>query len=653
MAINNTIRRGQLILPFGIGAIVELPDETLITAGLDVWPYEYRDNPSVKEAIKTSTAIRDERLEKRLSKMLGRPIDKPIKYFLSPTEGKTFRAKSDKNQHMLFYRFPTWFHCPSCNVLKQYPLTKNDPPRCDNPIKYIAGSITDCSSLPEKKRPIMKPVGFLVACKHGHLDDFPWSRWVHGPDNNECNAGSGKLFLMSSASSGLQGVTVGCSVCRKTKTLIGANSSDNLVKHLPELKCSGSRPWLGPDAKNDDCSAESEPQLVLRSASSLYFPNTVSSILIPPYSNAINSYLNKKVNLWNQIENLTANTTVVNDELVLGEVLEGFLKFEAEKANFDAEIFIETVKAKITNSKSSFNAVDIDDEKFRFKEFKAFVTDRRPDEQDRVDFDMFPCDLDQYEDWVSEFFQRIVRVERLKETRAFTGFSRIQPLPPGEEKVRISIWDKDWIPAVEVRGEGIFLEFNMDKLKDWERKVVDLGSGNRLDQKIKKSIENGQPNFPKRRFVDNRFLLVHTFSHIFIRQLAFECGYDASSLNERLFVGKDDNEEMCGLLIYTASGDSEGSLGGLVERSKAGLIENTILAAVNEASFCSNDPICHETDSQGLEGYNVSACHSCVLLPETSCEHNNLLLDRRCIVGSFDNPDLGFFSSLLTHFNDD
>ena len=86
MAINNTIRRGQLILPFGIGAIVELPDETLITAGLDVWPYEYRDNPSVKEAIKTSTAIRDERLEKRLSKMLGRPIDKPIKYFLSPTE---------------------------------------------------------------------------------------------------------------------------------------------------------------------------------------------------------------------------------------------------------------------------------------------------------------------------------------------------------------------------------------------------------------------------------------------------------------------------------------------------------------------------------------------------------------------------------------
>ena len=114
--------------------------------------------------------------------------------------------------------------------------------------------------------------------------------------------------------------------------------------------------------------------------------------------------------------------------------------------------------------------------------------------------------------------------------------------------------------------------------------------------------------FSRRNECDDKFILIHTFSHVLIRQLTFECGYDASSLKERLYSGIDeDGTEMAGVLIYTASGDLEGSLGGLVERAKPEYFENTVRMAIEEAKFCSNDPICHETDRQGLEGYNVSA----------------------------------------------
>ena len=164
----------------------------------------------------------------------------------------------------------------------------------------------------------------------------------------------------------------------------------------------------------------------------------------------------------------------------------------------------------------------------------------------------------------------------------------------------------------------VFIEFNKEKLNSWAATFKKAGSGERLNQQINNAINNGKINFSRRNACDDKFILIHTFSHVLIRQLTFECGYDASSLKERLYSGIDeDGTEMAGVLIYTASGDSEGSLGGLVERAKPEYFENTVRMAIEEAKFCSNDPICHETDKQGLEGYNVSACHACALLPET------------------------------------
>ena len=637
----DTLRRSQLITPFGIGSMIDLPEETFMTAGLDVWPSETAQN-DIREAVLNDTTIRDERLEKRLTKLLGRPVN----YFLSPTVGRSPLGYTEppQNQHMKFYRFPSWLQCPNCKVLKYFPLDYSKTPRCNNPTRLFEGTGQMCSSM--RRGPIMKPVRFLIACSDGHIDDFPWSRWVHGDNDNNCSGGSGDLYLLSSAQADLTGIYVQCKKCGKKRSMGSANNKQSLKKILFENKCTGRNPWLGKNHNNDDCS--NDPQLVYRASSSIYFANTISSILIPPYSKAINVYLNNNRRLWSDIEGFfDEGATKVNGNLEINETIVRYLERAALRAQFDKEIFIETVKNKYLNQSANIEAEDVDDEKFRFKEYMAFSKNVRPALEDRNDFDIYPCDLSKYENWVSEYFMKIIRVERLKETRAFTGFSRIKPINPGEEKIQINRNNKKWLPAIEVRGEGIFLEFNFEKIEEWKNIFKEFGEGENLDYQIKQNERLKKPNFTRRSGTNDVMMLVHTFAHLFIRQLSFECGYDASSLKERLFVGKDGEQEMCGVLIYTASGDAEGSLGGLVERARPGLIENTIRSAIDEAHFCSNDPICHETDRQGLEGFNVSACHSCVLLPETSCEHNNLLLDRRCVIGTFDNPEVGYFSELM------
>lgn len=150
--------------------------------------------------------------------------------------------------------------------------------------------------------------------------------------------------------------------------------------------------------------------------------------------------------------------------------------------------------------------------------------------------------------------------------------------------------------------------------------------------------------------IEPRFIMMHTFAHLLINRLTFECGYGSASLRERLYVSSNPAAPMSGILIYTAAGDSEGTMGGLVRMGKAGYLEPVIQKAIRDAEWCSTDPVCMEIglhQGQGPDSCNGAACHNCALIPETSCEHFNRFLDRTLIVGSRDRPNLGFFSSLL------
>jgi len=143
----------------------------------------------------------------------------------------------------------------------------------------------------------------------------------------------------------------------------------------------------------------------------------------------------------------------------------------------------------------------------------------------------------------------------------------------------------------------------------------------------------------------SRFLLVHTLAHIVINQLVFECGYSTASLRERLYVSDDSDAPMAGVLIYTSSGDSEGTLGGLVHLAEPKRFHEVVLHAIERASWCSADPVCAEVSNAG--DANLAACQSCVLLPETSCETFNRGLDRAMVVGTPSSPNSGFFSPML------
>ena len=656
MSIHDFIRRGQLIVPFGVGAMIDLPDETIMTAGLDMWPLEIHPDVATRNQIKTDTKIEDDRLRNRLRKLLK---NESLEYFYSPTQAKKHNEINAPLSRvpMNFFRFPSWLFCPRCKVMKRFPLDYGEIPKCSSDTRLKDGIGKKCSELRPFQRQVMKPIRFVLVCKKGHIDDFPWDRWVH-KNKDGCDGSSGDIYFNSSARSGLEGVIISCRKCGKVNSMSNAfgkdkNSSQNLIQqYLPEGKCRGRTPWLGPNSEFENCDYDNgvgEAKVSLRATSSIYFPNVVSSILIPPYSQSIWKYL-RNIEIWEVIyDSIEAGISTVNGKDTIQDLFKKTLIKHADRGDFDHNLFIENAIEKYKQNQGSEDQIneDIIEEKFRFKEYLAFSASNRPPENDRSDFDIVPCDVTGYKPWLGSYFSKIVRVEQIRETRAFVGFSRVLPVDPGKEQVSLSNKNLNWLPASIVKGEGIFFEFNLDTIKSWEKSYEKIGRGEELQAHVNKVKSEGSPNFSRRDKVDDRFILVHTFAHAFIRQLSFECGYEASSLKERIYVGRDDDFEMCGLLIYTASGDSEGSLGGLLQRTKVGLFENSIRQAVLEQNYCSQDPVCLETENQGIEGLNSSACYACCLLPETSCENSNLLLDRKTIIGSLENPELGFFNDLI------
>jgi len=191
-----------------------------------------------------------------------------------------------------------------------------------------------------------------------------------------------------------------------------------------------------------------------------------------------------------------------------------------------------------------------------------------------------------------------------------------------------------------VTGEGVFMRLRADKLSEWEKQpgVIER------TQRIRRNVEGRTSHLGGHGgTVTPRLLLIHTLAHALISQWSLDCGYPAASLRERLYV----NEEMCGFMIYTATSDSAGSLGGVVAQANPDRLRTSFAEAINRMAWCSADPLCIEIDAQGVDGLNLAACHACALLPEVSCEEMNVYLDRGLLVGTPAHPELGFFRSIV------
>jgi len=595
------IRRSQLIVPFGVGSILNmLPNESLMLCGLDEW------NENAGEI------IYDERLQKYLK----------VKYFKMPV------SKEKYPKGLPFIRFPKWYYCPNCRSLKSLSEWKKnwfeiyhqdfDHPRCYK------------SSCREK---LLNPSRFIIACKKGHIDDFPWIEWVHG--KNICS--NPDLEIKSAIGiAGLGGIKIICRTCGLERTMAGSFNKD-IFKKIG-FKCTGRKPWQGED-KKDKC--REYPVTLQRGASNVYFPKVVSSICIPPYSDDICT----KIQNTKEWEYLSTQTGGINDE-----IKKSFIEKIAEDVNESKENINKVIDRMLKSSSGDVERRS--DVEYRYDEYRALTGNIKMGQIDSKNFDIEIINGKEYK---IKGIKNVTLVHRLREIRTLVAFTRIQPIETDyfsdmeaeEEKEEFSSMriaekaDKIWLPAIEVNGEGIFFEFDKAMIRHWEN---DKEIQNRVSILQERSDNMSKTYSRPSKNISASFLLLHTFSHVLIRQLSFECGYSMASLRERMYCGEiDGSSGMTGFLIYTAGGDSDGSMGGLVRQGRADKLSDIIEKAIKKSSWCSSDPACIESRGQGLGSLNLAACFACVLLPETTCETGNKFLDRAMLVGLLDKPEIGFF----------
>ena len=618
--IDSPVRRAQIIAPFGVGALLMTKEGiSLIGAGLDYWFDELEDDIDLEEFF-----VEEWRLQKSLD----------VDFFLMPPdfrEPRKYKNSKNINLKIPYLRFPTWHFCQRCGHMTEYPLTERGEKQCN------------C-----KSKGAMVQVPIVVICDRGHIQDFPWQEWVHRSITPGCN---GRLEFKSTGAGGLRGLTVACRKCEKYRNLEGVltaepsgqktNLSSNLDKDQ-EYLCTGRTPWLY-GQKHINC--KRPLRAALRSSTNIYYAQQASAIYLPRSGHVANY----------KLVDLVTKPPISQVRQIFGESITAVQLRNVPKCTklvkdyTDDEINEALAIAIGKGSPDESNDVLGDDNftAFRRREFDALMQKRRDDQ-----LIVSPIPLTDYAAELSRYFSGVSLVEKLRETRVLRGFTRVYPENDMDNaELQELMWrDKAkegerWLPAYVVFGEGIFLRLNEERLQEWEMRDDVMLRVHALVERYKKIQET---RHLRDRPISSRFILVHTLAHLLINRFTFESGYGAASLRERLFVSQHPERPMAGFLLYTAAGDSEGTMGGLVRLGKPGFLEPVFQKAIEGASWCGADPVCMEAGDMGGQGpdsCNLAACHNCALVPETTCEEFNRFLDRGLVIGSLSNKSLGFFNS--------
>jgi len=583
------VRRSALISPFGVGGIADFRnDEALMCAGIDSWFDEGIPPPDLR--------VVEERLQARLS----------CDYFVLPPDFSD--SQGGPKRRVPHVRFPRWHYCPRCFRMSEATLF-GDQPIC-----------TSCSDRIRGRR--MIPIRIVAACEGGHVEDFPFRKWI----GCTCEGGGELYFKSGRSAASIQGTWIECKQCNRRQSLAMAFQPGVLDgKGAP---CSGGQPWLGIEPEEGYC--RYPLRTLQRGASNLYFPVVNSSIYIPAAS------LTDDPKIRHILDD-PAKWTYLTSGLVDGEPNSIVIETAAGVMAVDQAQLREAVRNKLAAS-ASREPTPRSEEAFRRQEFEIL---RKGNPDHRGDLFCEPRAGEEFGE-LEAFVKSIGLVRKLRETRVLTSFTRINP-PGGSIELEQPLARNPrprWLPAVVVRGEGIFVEFRNDVIAHW---AATTETGSRISGLVQRYDAQRVSRHLESRGIDARFLFVHTLAHALIRELTYLCGYGSSALRERIYCNLEDHKQpMLGLLIYTASGDSEGTLGGLVSQAEPGKLEALFSSAYRRSLWCSNDPVCIETPAQGAGNVNLAACHGCALLPETSCEEGNRLLDRALLVGTPDRPELGF-----------
>jgi len=589
------IRPSQIISGFGPGSIYDNQIDSFIIMGLDHWkPEKFK-------------VERDEILLQEIKKDKFSNLESL--YSLS-----SFKHHDDKGV-IPIRSFPTWGFCPKCDKLVSGRDNSN-------------GNGTPCNSdecLDRKDKdktplPLTYPVRFVTACKNGHLDEFPWYEWVHKTPSlrDNCSKNQAKLYLIDNPKSmSLDSQEIICKNCDAPKqNMKFALSKDGLKSNLG-FRCHGNRPWLH---KNGKCGTDDDPtymQGIFKGASNIYFPIKRSTITIPPFSDELS------IKIIEDKKNILKMKNASYFEEYLIDHFE--LKPKYPNSNYTAD----DVKRKILQMAKIMN--DLKNVTIRELEFDQLNSGENFNDEEFV-----TEKVEDMPDKFKKYFDKIVLVKKTRVLSALIGFTRLDyDLDSSQKMSSISKEAPRWLPVLENRGEGIFFSFNNQELNEWQR-----GTDVKTRFKNIMTVQDNSKIDSEDSSHTPKYVFLHTLSHILIKSLAVTSGYSTASFSERIYC----DEKMAGIFIYTASASSDGALGGLVElgRKKQNKLWTLIEATKKTSNICSSDPLCSIQPLEKIQGFNGAACHACTILPETSCEKMNQLLDRDMIDNTFRDENIGF-----------
>jgi len=608
----------------GIGSLIETTDNSIIIETFDSWGYA-----DLNEKL-AHYIIKDDRLLQRLKNRFPN-----LKHLVAiPTDRDSFLHHVQPKASY----FPKWFYCtnPKCGRLATYDEWLKrwlaagkkreffNPPKCSN---------KDC------KENHLEQIRFVMTCTNGHIQDLPWEFWnnrlptdrTNEEDNEDenknekpkgpqlkrekcCGDKQELVYKISRENTELSGIWIECKSCGKKANLKGIFNY--------EQKCNGKKFWLGQlngKFHEEECTAITSVKL--KTSNSVYYANTLSSLYIPELQNP----LSPEIRI--DIDNMVESGQFTDEQIV---------QLVSVQKKIDKELiqqYLETGDIKY-----------IPDNTYRQTEYNYFLEKEQPDNK-QIKFRIIDCSEQ------INGFSKLVKIDKLKRTTVQTSFTRNEPIDIDSilqnqneyeytvqrQSISKNSFDTKTLPALESYGEGILFVLDREKLEQWEKQQEVI----ERTEKIKSNAQNADWKSHQiiAKTLTPRKILIHTLSHLLMRELEYVCCYPVSSLSERLYV----SETMHGFLISAFDG-TDGYLGGLSNLCND--MENLgdiINSAIFRATDCSSDPICIESDGQGVGQLNLAACHSCTLTPETTCELSNLYLDRNLIV----NKEYGYFKSII------
>ena len=593
------MRSSQLITPFGVGALIEIDGQSFLIKGTRYWSEKFiTDKGDYKNLVNIDFPQLTNRL-RGISQLKKAVFEVPI------------------------MRFPSWHFCPSCRIMTKLDFSWDKAKEESNKSAF---SKPICTNKQCKGKELV-PMRFVAVCQHGHISDIDWIKWAHRNKQGQggkCDFKQPLKFIVSGQSGGdFNNMHIVCK-CSENDKLTSHNSLEGINTYLGQF-CDGFIPGE-PNAERQECKDKNGKQTLMemqpRGASSLHYPSILSALDI-----SINDQQeeteediikdNKFLTTIEFMSGLPKNQRQLGSRMAVQELAEKYgldedkvfelLTYYLEGGDLNENLEVED--AEITQ----YEILDIEfpvlSKNISIKS-KHLITN--PHLLD-INSSLKPC------------LKKIVQVERLREVRVFRGFQRIQF---GSNNTIVKPYFNaegiKWLPASEVFGEGIFLEFDETKLHEWYNKfckIINNITYHQITTAQEQGLLNNSGITPSPYFI-----MLHTFSHILINQLSFDSGYSSTSLKERIYSNLD--KKRYGILIYTTDADAEGSMGGLVEMGTPKYIEEVIYKAVTKSTWCSSDPVCRELEKQGVGGLNAAACHACSLISETSCSYMNVLLNR-------------------------